>query len=166
LKFYLDNAQYIVILISNFKRAEVFRFAGFSNKGALCALLFAKNFTDSTKGASMFENIKKRDGRVVPFDSSKITSAIAKAGKATGEFSEREAKKLTLRVLTLAHQMRLGPNPEVEEIQDIVERVLLDSPYYKTAKAYILYREQHAQIRAILAKANVDIVENYIQKSD
>ena len=114
----------------------------------------------------MFENIKKRDGRVVTFDSSKITSAIAKAGKATGEFSEREAKKLTLRVLTLAHQMRLGPNPDVEEIQDIVERVLLDSPYYKTAKAYILYREQHAQIRAILAKANVDIVENYIQKSD
>jgi ribonucleoside-triphosphate reductase (formate) len=114
----------------------------------------------------MFENIKKRDGRVVSFDSSKITSAIAKAGKATGEFSEREAKKLTLRVLTLAHQMRLGPTPEVEEIQDIVERVLLDSPYYKTAKAYILYREQHAQIRAILAKANVDIVENYIQKSD
>jgi ribonucleoside-triphosphate reductase (formate) len=124
------------------------------------------NFTNSTKGASMFENIKKRDGRVVSFDSSKITSAIAKAGKATGEFSEREAKKLTLRVLTLAHQMRLGPTPEVEEIQDIVERVLLDSPYYKTAKAYILYREQHAQIRAILAKANVDIVENYIQKSD
>ena len=114
----------------------------------------------------MFENIKKRDGRIVPFEASKITSAIAKAGKATGEFSEREAKKLTLRVLTLAHQMRLGPNPEVEEIQDIVERVLLDSPYYKTAKAYILYREQHAQIRAILAKANVDMVENYIQKSD
>jgi anaerobic ribonucleoside-triphosphate reductase len=114
----------------------------------------------------MFENIKKRDGRVVPFDSSKITSAIARAGKATGEFSEREAKKLTLRVLTLAHQMRLGPNPGVEEIQDIVERVILDSPYYKTAKAYILYREQHAQIRAILAKASVDMVENYIQKSD
>ena len=132
----------------------------------MCALSFDTNFADSTKGESMFENIKKRDGRVVPFDSSKITSAIAKAGKATGEFSEREAKKLTLRVLTLAHQMRLGPNPGVEEIQDIVERVLLDSPYYKTAKAYILYREQHAQIRAILAKASVDMVENYIQKSD
>jgi anaerobic ribonucleoside-triphosphate reductase len=147
-----------VIFLCNFKRAKVFRFSGFSNKGALCALSFDTNFAASTKGESMFENIKKRDGRVVPFDSSKITSAIAKAGKATGEFSEREAKKLTLRVLTLAHQMRLGPNPGVEEIQDIVERVLLDSPYYKTAKAYILYREQHAQIRAILAKASVDMV--------
>jgi anaerobic ribonucleoside-triphosphate reductase len=114
----------------------------------------------------MFEQIKKRDGRVVPFDSSKITSAIASAGRATGEFDEREARKLTLRVLTLAHQIRLGPIPEVEGIQDIVERVLLDSPYYKTAKAYILYREQHAQIRAIVSKASVDLVENYIQKMD
>ncbi len=114
----------------------------------------------------MFDHIKKRDGRVVPFDSSKITTAIAKAGKATGEFPERDARKLTLRVLTLAHEMRLGPLPDVEEIQDIVERVLLDSPYYKTAKAYILYREQHAQIRNIATKASVSLVENYIEKLD
>ena len=114
----------------------------------------------------MFEDIKKRDGRVVEFDSTKISSAIAQAGKVTGEFEEREARKLTLRSLTLAHDLRLGPLPEVEEIQDIVERVLLDSPFHKTAKAYILYREQHAQIRNILAKANVDLVENYIQNLD
>lgn len=114
----------------------------------------------------MIDNIKKRDGRIVEFDSSKITSAVARAGKATGEFDEREARKLTLRVLTLAHELRLGPRPEVEEIQDIVERVLLDSPYHKSAKAYILYREQHAQIRAISTKANVDLVDHYIQKQD
>lgn len=114
----------------------------------------------------MFDNIKKRDGRVVEFDSLKITHAIAEAGKATGEFTEREARKLTLRVLTLAHDLRIGPIPEVEEIQDIVERVLLDSPFYKSAKAYILYREQHNQIRNITTKANVDLVENYIQKLD
>jgi ribonucleoside-triphosphate reductase (formate) len=114
----------------------------------------------------MFEYIKKRDGRVVPFDSQKITGAIAKAGNATGEFEERDARKLTLKVLTLAHELRLGVTPEVEEIQDIVERVLLDSPYYKTAKAYILYREQHARIRAIATKANVDLVEHYISKLD
>ena len=100
------------------------------------------------------------------FDSGKITNAIAKAGKATGEFRDREAKKLTLRVLTLAHQMRLGSVPEVEEIQDIVERVLLDSPFYMTAKAYILYREQHAQIRNIATKAHIDLVEHYIRKLD
>ncbi|UCF92340.1 MAG: ribonucleoside triphosphate reductase [Desulfobacterales bacterium] len=114
----------------------------------------------------MFEEIKKRDGRVVEFDSTKITAAIAQAGKATGEFGEKEAKKLTLRVLTLAHELRLGPLPEVEEIQDIVERVLLDSPFYKTAKAYILYREQHAQIRKITTKANVDLVDHYIHQLD
>ncbi len=114
----------------------------------------------------MFEAIKKRNGRVVEFDSTKITAAIFTAGKATEEFNEKEAKKLTLRVLTLAHELRLGSIPEVEEIQDIVERVLLDSPFYKTAKAYILYREQHAQIRNFVTKANVDLVEHYIQKLD
>ncbi len=114
----------------------------------------------------MFEEIKKRHGSAVEFDSSKITTAIAKAGKATGEFEERDARKLTLRVLTLAHELRLDPIPEVEEIQDIVERVLLDSPFYKTAKAYILYREQHAQIRKIATKASIDLVEHYIRKLD
>jgi ribonucleoside-triphosphate reductase len=114
----------------------------------------------------LFEQIKKRDGRIVEFDSSKITGALAKAGEATGEFNEREARKLTLRVLTLAHELRLGPVPEVEGIQDIVERVLLDSPYHSTTKAYIIYREQHAQIRSIATKANVDLVDHYIQRLD
>lgn len=114
----------------------------------------------------MFTTIKKRNGRIVDFDSSKITAAIAKAGQATGEFSEKEARKLTLRALTLAHEMRLANPPEVEEVQDIVERVLLDSPYYKTAKAYIIYREQHAQIRNITTKANVELVEHYVEKLD
>ena len=114
----------------------------------------------------MFEQIKKRDGRIQGFDSSNITEAIAKAGEATNEFQGREAKKLTLKVLTLAHELNLGPIPEVEEIQDIVERVLLDSPFYLSAKAYILYREQHAQIRNIATKASVDLVEHYIQKLD
>ncbi|MDY6905320.1 MAG: ribonucleoside triphosphate reductase [Thermodesulfobacteriota bacterium] len=114
----------------------------------------------------MFESIKKRDGRITGFDSAKITDAIAKAGSATGEFDRREAKKLTLRVLTLASQMKLGPVPEVEEIQDIVERVLLDSPFHKSAKSYILYREQHSQIRKIATKASVKLVENYIGKMD
>ncbi len=114
----------------------------------------------------VFEEITKRDGRVVGFDSSKIIAAIAKAGKATGEFGEREAKKMTLRVLTLSHELQLEPVPEVEEIQDIVERVLLNSPFYKTAKAYILYREQHAQIRRIATEANIDLVDHYIHKQD
>ena len=114
----------------------------------------------------MFQEIKKRDERIVKFDSSKITAAIAKAGKATGEFEGKEAKKLTLRALTLAHETCIENILDVEEIQDIVERVLLDSPFYKTAKAYILYREQHAQIRRIETKAHIDLVEHYIKKLD
>jgi len=83
----------------------------------------------------MFKKIKKRDGSIVGFDSVKITSAIVKAGKAAGEFRENEAKKLTLRVLDLAHKSGLGSVPEVEGIQDIVEKGLLDSPFLKSAKA-------------------------------
>ena len=116
--------------------------------------------------SEVIEKIKKRNGSIVEFDSSKITAAIAKAGQATGEFEQREARKMTLRVLTLAHEMHLGPVPDVEEIQDIVERVLLDSVFYKTAKAYILYRAQHAQIRQLATRANVDLVDHYIKKLD
>ncbi len=114
----------------------------------------------------VFEKIKKRDGRIVPFDSSKITRAIAKAGEATGEFEEKEAKRLTLRVLTMAQEVIGDSVPEVEVIQDVVERILFDSPFYKTAKAYIIYREQHAQIRNMTTKANIDLVDNYLQKLD
>ena len=114
----------------------------------------------------MFEQIKKRDGRVAEFDSSKITNALIKAGEATTEFNGREAKKLTMRVLTLARDLQLGPIPEVEDIQDIVERVLLDSPFYKTAKAYIIYREQHNQIRKIAIDENVGLMESYISQMD
>ncbi|MEH0019613.1 MAG: ribonucleoside triphosphate reductase [Desulfobacter sp.] len=114
----------------------------------------------------MFEQIKKRDGRVAEFDSSKITSALIKAGEATGEFNGRDAKKMTMRVLTLARDLQLGPVPEVEDVQDIVERVLLDSPFYKTAKAYIIYREQHNQIRKIAIDENVGLMESYISRMD
>ena len=114
----------------------------------------------------MFEQIKKRDGRVAAFDSSKITNALIKAGEASGEFNGRDAKKLTMRVLTLARDLQLGSVPEVEEIQDIVERVLLDSPFYKTAKAYIIYREQHNQIRKIAIDENVGLMESYISRMD
>jgi len=88
----------------------------------------------------MFELIKKRDGQIVEFDPLKITSAIAKAGKATGEFNLEAAGSLCSKVLDLAHSLSLGPVPQVEAIQDVVERVLMESPYHETAKAYILYK--------------------------
>ncbi len=114
----------------------------------------------------MFKKIRKRDGRVVRFDSKKIADAIAKAGAATGEFDHKIARALTLKVLNLAQQAIPGRIPTVEGIQDVVEEVLLSSPYRKTARAYIIYREQHAGIREITAKADVDMVDQYLEKLD
>jgi len=71
---------------------------------------------------NMYESIQKRDGRLVPFDASKITTAIAKAGAATGEFDEKMARRLTVRVLNRAEDLLGNRTPSVEEIQDIVRR--------------------------------------------
>jgi len=114
----------------------------------------------------MFRKIKKRDGRTEKFNSEKIVNAIKKAGAVTGEFEEDIARKLTLKTLSLAHQVVSHRIPTVEEIQDIVEEVLLSSPYRRTAKAYIIYREQHARIREINAKAQVDLVDQYLEGID
>jgi len=114
----------------------------------------------------MFTEITKRDGSKAQFDAGKITAAIAKAGAATGEFDGETAARLTLRVLSMAHQVLDARVPTVEEIQDIVEEVLLSSPYRRTTKAYILYREQHARLREITAKANIDLVDQYLQQHD
>jgi ribonucleoside-triphosphate reductase (formate) len=113
-----------------------------------------------------FSKIKKRDGRVVKFDSQKVTQAIQKAGEVTGEFDEKAAKKLTLRVLTVAHHTVENKIPSVEEIQDIVEEVLLNSSYVKTAKSYIIYRDQHDKIRQIADSSNVNLVDEYLSKLD
>ncbi len=114
----------------------------------------------------IFDRIVKRDGRIVPFAISKITTAILKAGRATGEFGEAEARRLTIRVLTLAQAVFDEAIPTVEEIQDLVEEVLLASPFKKTAKAYILYRDQHARIREMVQKADIDLIEKYLERLD
>jgi len=114
----------------------------------------------------MPEKIKKRDGRLVDFNVDKITNAIGKAGAATEEFDRPLAKRLTLKVMSLAEKVFDGKVMSVEEIQDIVEEVLLDSPYRKTAKSYIIYRDQHARLREITNKMEVDLVDQYLKKSD
>ncbi|HOG85548.1 MAG TPA: ribonucleoside triphosphate reductase [Deltaproteobacteria bacterium] len=113
----------------------------------------------------MFTTIRKRDGRVLPFDASKITAAIAKAGSVTEEFDDDVAHKLTIKVLSIAEQT-IADIPTVEAIQDIVEEVLLQSMYRKTAKAYIIYRDQHAKIRDIKAGMGVDLIDQYLEKLD
>lgn len=118
---------------------------------------------------STIERIKKRDGRIVPFDQSKITEAIRKAFEATGEKDGKRAKEISDKVVRKLEEIqKKDPNKiiAVEEIQDVVEETLVDEGEYKVAKAYIIYREQHREIREIVEKANTTLMDQYIEKLD
>ena len=114
----------------------------------------------------VFKRIRKRDGKIRKFNPAKITDAIQRAGEVAGEFDEVVAGRLTLKVLSLAQQAITQKVPTVEQVQDVVEEVLLSSPYRRTAKAYILYREQHTRMRHIAEKASVDLVDQYLKLND
>ena len=114
----------------------------------------------------MYKSIKKRDGRTVKFDRKKIEKAIEKAGLETGEFDAKTAKELTEKVLTVLEARNQKQLPDVEDIQDIVEDILIDSKFKKTAKAYIIYRDQHKKLREITSNAHVDLIDQYIGNLD
>lgn len=113
-----------------------------------------------------FTTIKKRDQRLVPFESGKITNALFKAGQATGEFGLPEARRLTMHTLAIAQSLCEAEIPTVEEIQDVVEEVLLSSPFKKTAKAYIIYRDQHARLREMVTQTDLALIDGYLQQLD
>jgi ribonucleoside-diphosphate reductase alpha chain len=100
-------------------------------------------------GKHHFAEVRKRDGRIVPFDQNKVTNAIAKAMNVTGEAKSKEdAEKVSEQVVaTLEKKLPKEHIPTIEEIQDTVETQLILMDYSKTAKAYILYRADRAQIR-------------------
>lgn len=91
--------------------------------------------------------VVKRDGRVVPFDATKIKSAIARAGQATGEFDEAVAERLAAQVVKVLAYRYPEQAPQIEAIQDVVEQVLVTHDLFKTARAYIVYREGHRRLR-------------------
>jgi len=109
--------------------------------------------------------VVKRDGRRVVYRRSKIADALIRAGHATGELDEKRAAKLAETVEKHLGQLD-AVELSVEQIQDSVEETLLSSRYKKTAKAYILYRDQHAQQREIASSAHVDLIDQYLQKLD
>lgn len=94
----------------------------------------------------MITNIIKRDGRVVPFDKSKITNAIYQAAKATGGRNNQIATELTNKVIEYLEAIG-DTNPTVEEIQDAVEKVLIETGHARTAKEFILYRSERTRRR-------------------
>ncbi|MDR1297581.1 MAG: ribonucleoside triphosphate reductase [Deltaproteobacteria bacterium] len=118
-----------------------------------------------SQNKSGFLSIRKRDGRVAPFVSEKITIAIAKAGHFTREFGPETAEDLTAKTIRLARKRYGGDVVEVEKIQDLVVDVLMGSPYRETTKAYILYREQHAQLRA-MDGPGTELMTKYLERKE
>ena len=110
----------------------------------------------------------KRDGQRAKFDADKILSAIQHAGFATDEFTKDEAQRLTIQVLKVL-RYRYATHPlEIEQIQDVVEQVLITSDHYHTARAYIIYREQHGKLRQD-QKSMIDVessMNEYLEQLD
>lgn len=113
-------------------------------------------------------HVVKRDGSRAPFDAARIQSAIARAGRATGEYGDDEAATLTAQVLDAIRALPWNDAPTVEQIQDIVEKTLTVAEHFETARAYILYREQHQRLRQE-RQALVDAVssiDEYLEQAD
>ncbi len=114
--------------------------------------------------------VRKRDGKIVPFTKERIANAIFKAAKAVGGKDRAVAEELANEVSLILYErfFKKGSIPHVEEIQDLVEKVLIERGHAQVAKAYILYREQRRVARD-LQKALVDgmsLVEHYLDKED
>ena len=110
----------------------------------------------------------RRDGSPVPFDESRIESAILRAGRATGEFDEEEAGLLTRQVIKVLRHRFPQLSPNVEQIQDVVEQTLISANHFATLRAYVVYREQHQKLRRD-SKTLVDVassVNEYLDQSD
>ncbi|MGA2768027.1 MAG: ribonucleoside triphosphate reductase [Candidatus Bathyarchaeia archaeon] len=114
------------------------------------------------------KSVRKRDGRLEPFDQDRITNAIWKAAKAVGGKDREQARRISDQVLAELKN-RFGDDgvPTVEEIQDLVENMLIENGHARTAKAYILYRKQHQDQRELAALlSDADLVDQYLEIED
>jgi len=113
-------------------------------------------------------SVIKRNGLEVPFDLDKIRSAIERAGKATGEFDPTEAYLLTIQAAKVIEHRFVDQAPQIEQLQDVVEQVLISANHFATARAYIVYREQRARLRKD-RKTVVDVessINEYLDRAD
>ena len=112
--------------------------------------------------------VRKRDGRLEAFDQERITAAVWKAAKAVGGKDREQARIISDQVVAELEQ-RFGVDgcPTVEEIQDSVEKMLIENGRAQTAKAYILYRKQHQDMRELAALlSSADLVDQYLEIED
>jgi len=136
-----------------------------------------KNVKDTTKGlkpkkrkfAPKFTEVIKRSGSVVEFSQNKIVEAVYKSFKETGEGGKEKAKLVSDKVVRMLNKnYKPGYVPNIEDVQDMVERILMVLDFDETAKAYILYRDKRRKIRdteASLAEA-VELVDQYLGELD
>lgn len=120
------------------------------------------------KKRALVMKVIKRSGSVAKFDAGKITKAVEKAMFSTGEGGLKEAEKVSSKVTKLLEKsFKKGYIPQIEEIQDLTERVLMILDFEETAKSYILYREQHRKVRETkeILKEAVDLVDDYINEN-
>jgi len=116
---------------------------------------------------SQIKKIQKRDGRIVDFDQERIMQAIWKAAQAVGGTDPSEAEKISNQVAAVLEVFFKSEDeiPTVEQIQDLVEKILIEGGHAKTAKAYIIYRQKRAEERdqkeAILGIGKSDTSLNF-----
>ena len=112
--------------------------------------------------------VLKRDSKLEPFDQERITQAIWKAAKAVGGKDKEQAKNISNQVTVELNKVYGDDGvPTVEEIQDLVEKRLIENGHAQTAKAYILYRKQHNDMRELAALlSSSDMVDQYIDIAD
>lgn len=111
----------------------------------------------------VINEIIKRDGRKVKFDERKITDAIYKSTKAIGKEDKELSLSLTVEVLKYLRNNYEGDSVTVEDVQDIVENILIESGHSKLAKAYILYRDQRSRIRSAKSDLMDSVAEILVQ---
>jgi anaerobic ribonucleoside-triphosphate reductase len=113
----------------------------------------------------IFRSIRKRDGRIVEFNNSKIAAAIFKAAKAVGGADQQLAEELAEIVNQYLHKQLGSSIPTVEEVQDAVEKVLIETGHAKTAKAYILYRDRRTRLRESKSEL-MDLVQDILVETN
>ncbi len=112
--------------------------------------------------------IQKRTGEIVDFDLTKIKNAIFAAANAVGGNDEMQAQRLSNIVEEILNETYNASIPSVEDVQDIVEKVLIEEGHAKTAKAYIIYRKKHEEIREVknLFMDAEKMIEEYVSLED
>ncbi len=118
---------------------------------------------------SSLKFILKRDGRLAEFDPKKIAEAVFKAARSVGGTDNEKSEGVTRSVVDILEIIyKDGRVPTVENIQDLVEKILIEKGHAKVAKAYILYRDQHRKIRdsKTLMNEGLDLIDNYLDRSD